>query len=205
MQPSGTRGAEGLGGRLPLLAPADLDDQQRHAYDLMGQLILPEAEAGGFTVKLGDGSFIGPFNALLHVPGIAAGMGAWASQLNAFGIADDVRQVVVLTVAAAWGADYELEAHSSAARAVGVPDDAIKALIDRRLPQGLTADATTAHLLIASLLTDRTVSENLYARAVAAFGEAGVVALLCLLGQYQVVCSILRCFEVPALVHSAAS
>lgn len=189
--------ADRLGGRLPLLAPSGLDDEQRQVHDALTHTVVPEAAESGFTARLDDGRFVGPFNALLRAPKIATGMGQWTSQIARAGLAADVRQVVILTVGAAWSAAYEIDAHTSAARAVGVPDAAIEAIVQRRPPRGLSEQADVAHRLTTSLVVDHMVPDGLYREATAAFGVAEVVAILSLVGQYQTICSILVCFQVP--------
>jgi 4-carboxymuconolactone decarboxylase len=195
---SNAEDADRLGGRLPLLAPADLDAEQRQVYDALTRAVIPESEEGGFTARLQDGRFIGPFNALLRVPRIAAGLGEWTGAIARSGMADDVRQVVILTVGAAWGAEYEIDAHVAAARALGIPDTAIEAIVRQQAPPHLGTQADVARRLTAALVVERAVPDGLYREAVGAFGEAGVIGILCLIGQYQTISSILVCFRVPA-------
>ncbi len=189
--------ADRLGGRLPLLDTAALGAEQRQVYEALTRMVVPEAAVSGFTARLDDGRFVGPFNALLRVPKIAAGLGQWTAQIARSGMADDVRQVVILTVGAAWSADYEIDAHTSAARVVGVPEEAINAIVAGTTPHTLNDEAAVACEFTVSLLTGRGMPEHLYRRAIAAFGEAGVIAILCLIGQYQTISSILVCFQVP--------
>jgi 4-carboxymuconolactone decarboxylase len=193
--------ADHLGGRLALLAPAGLDTSQRRLYDELTARVLPEAAEGGFVARLDDGRFIGPFNALLRVPAVAAGLGEWTTQISRAGLADEVRQAVILTVGAAWSAEYEIEAHTSAARVAGLPDRAIDAILTGTPPTGLSDEANIAHRVTACLLTAHALADDLYQRAVATFGEAGLIAILCLIGQYQTISSILVCFQVPAPGH----
>lgn len=186
-----------LGGRLALLAPEELDDGQRVVYDALTVLVAPEARAGRFTARLEDGRFVGPFNALLRAPAIATAMGGWTSAIAQNEMAQDVRQVAILTVGVHWGAAYEIAAHRHAAHTAGVPLQAIEDLLSGRTPQGLGGPALIAHRLTAALLGDHAVPEALYTEALATFGEPGLVALLCLIGQYQTISSILVTFEVP--------
>ena len=186
-----------LGGRLPLLFPADLALDQKTIHDALSRLVIPEAAENGFTARLDDGRFVGPFNALLRIPEIAAGMGAWTSAIAGAGMADEVRQVVILTVGVSWSAAYMIDAHVAAAHAVGVPAAAVEAVLHRTRPVGLSPQADVAHRLTAALLEDHAVPDDLYSAAIEALGEAGLLAILSLIGQYQVISSILVCFQVP--------
>jgi len=204
METSGRDNADRLGGRLPLLDRADLDAEQQQVYEGLARTVLPEAAESGFTSRLDDGRFVGPFNAMLRVPNIAAGLGQWTSQIARSGMADDVRQVVILTVGVAWSAEYEIDAHMSAARVVGVPDRAIEAIVQGRAPQAVSDEAAVAYRLTNSLLIDHVVPDGLYREAIATLGAAGVIAILCLIGQYQTISSILVCFQVPVPERSDA-
>lgn len=194
-----------LGGRLPLLDPADLDDEQQQVYDALTRTVVPESEESGFTARLQDGRFIGPFNAMLRIPEIAEGLGQWTGAIARSRMADDVRQVVILTVGVAWSAEYEIDAHVSAARVLGIPDAAIEAIVRWQAPQGLSTEADVAQRLTSKLVIDRAVPDELYREAVEAFGEAGVIGILCLIGQYQTISSILVCFQVPAPTRDEAA
>lgn len=187
-----------LGGRLALLDPADLNEEQRGVYDALTAMVVPEGAAHGFVPRLDDGRFIGPFNAMLRAPAITAGLGGFTAAIARSGMTAQVRQVVILTVGSIWGAEYEIQAHVSAARAVGVPATAIDDIVSGRAPRGLTEQATVAHRLAHAVVADRRVDDELYEQAIAEFGEPGLVAVLALIGQYQYISSLLSTFRVPA-------
>ncbi|MCH0558440.1 carboxymuconolactone decarboxylase family protein [Streptomyces sp. MUM 16J] len=197
MQSAQDFGPDRLGGRLTLLAPEDLDGPQTQVYRALEQRVVPEAAHDGFTVRLSDGRFIGPFNALLRVPDLAAGLGRFTAEVTAAGLAEDVRQAVILTVGAAWPAPYEIEAHRCAARTAGLPEAAIEAIIRGEVPDGLGGRAAIAQRLAAALMKQREVPDELYREAVDLLGEPGIITVLCLIGQYQLISSILVCFQVP--------
>jgi 4-carboxymuconolactone decarboxylase len=196
-QPTGE--TRDLGGRLPLLHPEALDEAQRAVHARLRATRVPAAEGAGYTAVLPDGRLIGPFNVMLRTPGIALPLLEWAQTITASGIPADVREVVILTVAAQWRADYALYAHSKGAERAGVPRAAVAALEKGDdLPHGLSAGATVAHRLAVALVRDHHVPDDLYAEAVAAFGTDGLVALVNLVGQYLNTCALLTCFQVPA-------
>lgn len=194
-----------LGGRLPLLAPADLNHEQPQLYDAMTHTILPEAKRGGFVAQLGDGRFIGPFNALLRVPALAAGFGQWTAKITQAGLSEEVRQVVILAVGAVWAAEYEIYAHVAAARAEGVAQAAIDDILRRTEPAEVSAEARVAHRLTIAVVEERSIAPNLYDEAIAAFGIDGLMAILSLIGQYQFISSVLTCFKVPSPARDGSS
>lgn len=187
-----------LGGRLPLVRPDALDDAQRALYERLGVTRLRSAHEAGYTAALADGRLIGPFNVMLRNPPVAEPLLAWAEAITRSGLPADVRETVILTVAAHWQADYVLYAHVAAAEHAGVPEAAITALRDGATPHGLRADADVARSLATALLRDHRVTDDLYADAVASFGVDGLVALVNLIGQYTNTCALLTCFDVPA-------
>lgn len=63
---------EKLGGRLPLVDPADLAPEQRDLAASVRATQLPWAVDAGFEITSPDGRLIGPFNAFLHHPEIAS-------------------------------------------------------------------------------------------------------------------------------------
>jgi 4-carboxymuconolactone decarboxylase len=117
------------------------------------------------------------------------------------GLPEDVRQVVVLTIGAYWHAPYEIYAHTAAARTAGIGEAAIQAILAGTQPKGLTRAAEVAQRLTTSLLHNHHVPDELYDEIIDRFGEAGTVALLALIGQYQTVSSFLVTFGVPAPTH----
>ncbi|MGW3632175.1 carboxymuconolactone decarboxylase family protein [Streptomyces sp. NPDC005122] len=195
-QPS--KGTSGLGGRLPLLRPDTLDEEQRALRDRLQATRARNAEEAGYTAALPDGRFIGPFNALLRTPYIARPLLEWAQALTRAGIPADVREVVILTVAAHWRAEYALYAHAAAAEKAGLPGPAIASLLLGGTPRGLRPDADLAHRLAAALVRDHRVADDLYDEAVAAFGTNTLITLVNLVGQYLSTSALLACFQVPA-------
>lgn len=189
--------ADRLGGRLELLAPGTLSAEQRQVYNALCDLVVPEAEQGGFTARLSDGRLIGPFNALLRNPQLTAGFGQWVHAIGAGELPADVRETIILTVGAEWGAAYEIYAHSAAGAAAELPAGAIDAILSGNDPDGLSPVALLAHRLTRALIVDHDVPDALYAEVCAELGEARLLTVLGLIAQYQFISSVLVCFDVP--------
>ena len=191
-------GDEGLGGRLRLLAPGQLDDEQARYHDRVSATRAAQAAAAGFTLQLPDGRLIGPFNAYLRVPEIAEALNAWAAATASYGLPADIQQVAILTLGVAWHSDYEVYAHTAEARHAGIPEAAIEAIRTGVIPSGLSVAAAVAHRLARALAVDHAVGDELYGQALAIFGTEKLIALVNLIGRYMNTAAVLACFRVPA-------
>jgi 4-carboxymuconolactone decarboxylase len=187
-----------LGGRLPLLTPAELDPEQARLRDRLAAGRGADARAAGFELELPGGEVIGPFNAFLRVPPIFQALQQWAAAIRDYDLPADVQQVAILTLGAAWHSDYEVYAHAAEARRAGVPAPAVDAIVAGEPPTGLSEPAGIAHRLALALAVDHAVSDELYAEADQAFGPERLIALVNLIGRYMNTAAVLACFRVPA-------
>jgi 4-carboxymuconolactone decarboxylase len=194
-----TATSHGLGGRLPLIDPATLTDDGRELFSRIQATVLPWAERTGFAATATDGRLIGPFNATLLSPSIAAEfLELQAAEEKYTSLNERLRQVVILTVGAVWHAPYELYAHSAVARHAGLDGSDVAALAAGRVPGHLTDAEKIAHRLAHALTTSHQVGDALYRDAYETFGAAGVFEITTLTGIYHTVCSILNVFAIPA-------
>ena len=189
---------ERLGGRLPLLAVGQLDDDQARYRDQLVAGRGAEATAAGFALQLPDGRLIGPFNAFLRVPPVAEALSAWGAATAQYGLPADAAQVAILTLGVAWNSGYEIYAHTAEARHAGVPAAAIEAIRAGETPALLSPAAAAAHRLARALAVEHAVGDELYAEALAAFGPEKLIALVNLIGRYMNTAAVLACFRVPA-------
>ena len=188
-----------LGGRLKLLNPSDLTPAQKQAYDLVNTTMVPWAASAGFRSKTDDGRLIGPFNSILHSPAISSAfLALQAAEQKHTTLDERVRQVVILTVAAVWGCDYEQYAHAAVARKAGLSDAAVAALERGEPPAELSPKEHLARRFAREITTNRKVGDALYDEAYATFGPQGLVDLLFLAGCYDTIALLLNTFEVPA-------
>jgi 4-carboxymuconolactone decarboxylase len=190
---------DALGGRLPLVDPAALTDDQQELFDLLSNTLVAWANLFEFRAATDDGRLIGPFNPALYSPAISAKF----VELQMFepmhtSLNERVREVVILAVGAVWRADYELYAHAAAARKAGISEKAVKALANGEVPDELTADEKIAGRIARQLSSTHRVDDALYREAEQAFGRRGLVDIAALIGAYHAVCTTLTMFDVPA-------
>jgi 4-carboxymuconolactone decarboxylase len=190
---------DALGGRLPLVNPAALTDDQQGLVDLLSNTLVAGVNSVGAQAATDDGRLIGPFNPALYSPAISAKfVELQMFELMHTSLPERVRQVVILAVGAGWRADYELYAHSAAARAAGISEHAVKALANGEIPDELTEDEKIAGRLALQLTSTHRVDDALYREAEKAFGKQGLVDMATLIGAYHGVCTTLTLFDVPA-------
>ncbi len=188
-----------LGGRLKLADPESLPGAQRELFDHITANAVPWADRSGFAATTAGGRLIGPFNPSLLNPPIGAGfLKLQVAEEQHTSLSERVRQVVILTVGAVWGAPYELYAHSAVARRTGLSDAVVSGLVAGATPDGLTDVERIAHRLANALSTSHHVDDDLYLHAEQTLGAAGVFELAVLTGIYHTVCAILNAFDIPA-------
>lgn len=184
-----------LGGRFPLLAPAELSDQQRDLYDAIAG---PPRGNGPFPLADEAGCLTGPFNALLHSPAIGNAVQALGAVLRFGGsLPDRTRELVICAVAAELESAYEWYAHSRVAAGVGISGTELTKLRDGGFPDTLAADENAALGLAHALLRGNAVGPEIHAAALEHFGHGGITELSVLVGYYRLLAGILAAGDIP--------
>ena len=160
--------------RLPLPADAELTPRQLEVVDMVRN-----GPRGGVR---------GPFGAWIRSPefaAIAQDLGAhvrFRSCLN-----DRVREVVICTTAASLRAQYEWFAHARIALEAGVAMGSLEAIRNNLTPADMPPDEEMAYTFAEELLRTKRVSDTTSKKAVAQFGEEGVVEIVGAVGYYTLV------------------
>ena len=171
--------------RLAPLSSAELSPEQR---ELLGSL----ARAGRATVT-------GPYSVLIRVPEICAIVRDLSFRMRTrTRLADRLFELMVLTVARSWAAQYEWFAHEPSARAAGISDAAIAALrAGDPAPPFERDDERIVFALTDELQRTKRVSDATYAQARALLGEELLVELVAAIGFYNFISVVLDAFDVP--------
>jgi 4-carboxymuconolactone decarboxylase len=165
--------------RLPPLDPDALTEAQRHAAD--------ELIAGP------RGGVIGPFVPLLRSPELmvhAQRMGEYLRYRSAIGTR--LSELVILLIARFWSQHVEWAIHVPIAIKVGIPTDTINAIAAGRRPTALTDDETLIYDFCLELNVNQDVSDATFDRALARFGEHGVIDLLGINGYYTFLAMVMN-------------
>jgi 4-carboxymuconolactone decarboxylase len=144
------------------------------------------------------GRIQGPLRAALHNPELADKWQALGALLR-YGTTLTPRQseIAILVTGRACNSPFEWYAHRSEAEKAGIEPAILEALLAQAEPPGLSEDDAAVHAYAVELNQHRSVSDATYARALARFGERGVVELTALIGYYTLVAMTLNCHEIP--------
>jgi 4-carboxymuconolactone decarboxylase len=147
----------------------------------------------------------GPFVPLLRSPELMLGAKSIGDYLRfKSALPPRVGELVVLVVCREWTQQVEWQLHYPLALQAGVSREVAEAIADGRRPAALAPDEQVAYDLSVEILRNRRVSEQTYRRAVAAFGEQGVVDLLGLNGYYAFLSIVMNAARTPAPAFTAA-
>lgn len=194
---------EKLPPRLDLIPPAELSPAQRDLYEAIAGG--PRAsQAGTVPITDADGRLLGPFAVMLLSPEVGHAVQQVGAKIR-FGTAltGRERELAILSVAGVLRSDFERLAHEPAARALGLAQEQIDAVLAGRIPDGLSAEEAAAGRLARVMTADRTLSDEDYADGIAALGRERLAELTWLVGYYAALALALAVFRL-ALPESFA-
>ena len=106
-------------------------------------------------------------------------------------------EFVILITAREWTQNYEWAAHYRLAMEGGLSPEIAAAVSDGRRPEGMAADEAALYDFCTALHRDGRVSDAAYARALAEFGEQGIVEMVGLSGYYTLIAMVLNTARTP--------
>ena len=157
--------------RMPPLPADKMTDVQKKAAEAF-------SEGRGYAIR-------GPFVPLIRSPEVmlrAKAMGDYLRFKSTLG--PRLNEMVILIAAREWTQQYEWQAHYPIAIKEGLRPDVAAAIADGRRPAGMAEEEEAAYDMATEILRTKRVSDATYQRAVAKFGEQGVIDLLGVTGYY---------------------
>lgn len=176
--------------RIPFVTRDDVLQSERAAYD-------------AFVKKRGSAPDAGPYALLLHMPEVAQRFESLRVCIrDEASLAQQIRELVMLTVAREMSCAYIWYAHAAVAREAGVRGDIVDNLRDNRPVSGLSPDERAAVDFTRELLRNRKVSQPTFERASASFGRRGTLTLTNLIACYAMLAYNMNAYELDAPVHA---
>jgi 4-carboxymuconolactone decarboxylase len=112
-------------------------------------------------------------------------------------VGNKLTEFAILIAAREWTNNYEWNAHSPAAGRAGLSPALVADVAAGRRPEHMAEDEETVYDLCSELLRNKSVSDATYARALARFGEAGVVELANIEGYYVYLSMVMNTARSP--------
>ena len=170
--------------RMPPLPAARLTDAQKKA--------LAEFTANRKTEPFG------PFIAWMRSPEVmtrAMAMGDYLRFKSSLG--NKLSEFVILMISRDWTAQYEWHVHEPLARQAGLDPQIMAAIKDGRRPERMGEDEQAVYDFCTELIHNQYVSDPTYARALARFGEQGIIDMVGIAGYYVFVAMTLNTVRLP--------
>jgi 4-carboxymuconolactone decarboxylase len=170
--------------RFPAIPRDKMTDAQRQAYDA-----LVAGPRGGAR---------GPFNALLRSPDLMDKVQRVGEYVRfRTSIPAKLNELAILVTGRTWGAKFEFYAHRILALKAGLGESIADAIARNERPGGMEPDEELVYEFATAIQRDHVVNDALFTRAVARFGEPGVMDLIGVIGYYTLVSMVLNVAEVP--------
>jgi 4-carboxymuconolactone decarboxylase len=167
--------------RLPELHREELDADSQAVWD---------------RVAGSRGSVRGPFAILMHNPPLADRVAELGAQLRfRSSLSGAEKELAILTAGREVEAKYEWVAHEPLGLKEGTRPEAIDVLRHQKPSEGLSTRETLIIDVVRTVYREHRLSDDLYKRAEAEFGRAGLVEIVVLAGYYGLIGYALNVFE----------
>ena len=162
----------------------DLDDDQRRVYD---------------AITAGPrGEVVGPLGVWLWRPELAdraQRLGEYARYNT--GLPSKLSELAILVVARYWGSEFEWCVHKKIALKAGLCSEAVESIRSGGTPIFAEKDQSVVYEFSCTLLKNKAIDDDLYARTVDVIGEASTIDLVGILGYYSLISLTINAFRVP--------
>jgi len=140
----------------------------------------------------------GPFAVMLRVPELMDLSFKWRQHVQARNVLSQKQaEFIILLTAREWTQQYEWNAHYPAAIQAGLTPELTAAIADGRRPERLDEELTILYDLCTELQQRHSVSDATYARALAKFGEPGIVEATSMVGYYAMLAMVMNTARTP--------
>ena len=181
-QPAAAKGVT----RFPILSPTQLSKEQAALI----KSLLAGPRGGGESVAAATKRMLtgGPFNAWLRSPLLGERLQKVGEYIRFnSSLPQHLNELAILVTARYWTSQYEWYAHLILALKAGLDPKIAATLAQNKRPTKMKKDEAAVYDFCTQLHRKKNVSDAVYQRAVALFGEQGVMDLIGACGYYTAV------------------
>ena len=167
---------------------SEMSSSQQEQYERVKSMRQPGA----------DGQFGGPFDAWIRSPEVAAralSLGNFIWERTSVG--RRIVELAIIVTGRHWRSNVEWVAHERMAREQGIGDEVIQAVFDQRIPENAPDDEKLTIEVCRALHETQDLPLALYQRAIAMWGEDGLMEVIQTIGFYTFVSMTLNAFDIP--------
>jgi 4-carboxymuconolactone decarboxylase len=176
-----------------LLSRSDLRAQERMPPIPAEKMTEAQKKATAEFAAVRNAAPTGPFAVLLRVPELMDLSFKWRQHVQARSALDQrLTELAILVTARHWTQQYEWNAHAPAALKAGLAPEIVAAISEGRRPDRMADDETVLYELLTELQDNHAVSDATYNRALAKFGEPGIVEAASLAGYYSMLAMVMN-------------
>lgn len=147
----------------------------------------------------------GPFIPLLRSPDVMLRAKAMGDYIRFKSVLPPrLNELAILITARQWTQQYEWDTHYPIAMKAGLAPEVLKAVAEGRRPQGMSDDEEIVYEFCMELHRNKSISDVTYARALARFGERGIIDLTSVNGYYTFLGMVLNTARTPVPKGSTA-
>jgi 4-carboxymuconolactone decarboxylase len=167
---------------------AELTPAQQEQYERVKRMRPPRP----------DGQFGGPFDPWIKSPEVAQralSLGNYIWERTSVG--RRIVELAIIVTGRHWRSNVEWVAHARMAKEQGVSDEVIRAVFEKRTPKDAPADELLTIEVCRALHETQDLPKALYDRAIATWGEQGLMDIIQTIGFYTFVSMTLNAFDIP--------
>ena len=177
--------------RMPMIAADKMTDAQKKAV-------------ADYKALRGTDLTAPPWSVLLRVPDqVLPALQIRLHYLNKSVVGPKLTEFAILTAARKWTNNWEWNAHAPAAATAGLSADIVNAVKDGRRPDRMTDEEAIVYDLSLELQSNQSVSDATYEKALAKFGEPGIVELASIQGYYAYLAMVMHAARVTVQPNGA--
>ena len=140
----------------------------------------------------------GPFGVLLRVPDLMTLGFKWREHVQFRSVLNQrLTEFGILIAARQWTQQYEWNAHYPAALKAGLKPEIVAAVAEGRRPAQMADDEDVLYDFCTELHRNQSISDATYARALAKFGESGIVEAASIEGYYSLLAMVMNAARTP--------
>lgn len=162
---------------------------------------MTDAQRAGYRHLVdGRGRLPGPYKVWVHNPKLVHAASPLGTHFTPgqSSLTEREREIAVVVITSQWKSDYPNASHETRAKEVGLPADAVEAIIGGRPTSFADPREQAVYEVSLALAHNHIIAKGLYEKAVSVLGHERITDMIVLMGYYTAVSLTMNFYAVPA-------